>query len=183
MLPMLALLLLVSACDAGPDQPEIVVEQVVRGTPDELFRLWTTVEGVRQFFAPDAVIDPRAGGEYTIIFAPQHDPRGESHGTKGARILALEPGKRLVFEWISFTAKEIPGVPGPPVLPLAERNASPLPTAVEVTFTPRGANETLVRLRHYGFRSGAKWDESRAFFARVWPAVLDSLAQVRRGDG
>lgn len=176
MFPLLAILLAALSCHhAGSNEREIVAERIVRGTPDELFRRWTTVEGVRQFFAPDAVIDPRKGGEYTIIFAPQQDPHGESHGTKGARILAFEPGKKLVFEWITFTSKELDGVPGPPLAPLAERNVSPLPTAVEVTFVPKSADETLVRLRHYGWPAGEKWAEARAFFARVWPAVLEGM--------
>jgi uncharacterized protein YndB with AHSA1/START domain len=179
MFVILAVLLAAASChSAAPSKHrEIVTEKVVRGTPEELFSLWTTREGVRQFFAPDAVIDPRKGGEYTIVFAPEQDPEGLSHGTKGARILAFDPGKRLVFEWITFTSKEIPGAFGPPLASPAERNVSPLPTAVEVTFTPQGANDTLVRLRHYGFPSGGKWDEAYDFFARVWPHVLEELAQ------
>lgn len=166
---MLALLMMVGVLSGR----EVVTEKVVRGTPREVFALWASAEGVRSFFAPDAVIEPRVGGEYTILFAPEHDPRGLSHGTKGARILAFEPGKRLVFEWIPFTARVIPGMPGPPVASAAERSGSM--TTVELTFTAKGRGQTLVRLRHRGFRDGALWEESQAYFARVWPMVLEGL--------
>jgi uncharacterized protein YndB with AHSA1/START domain len=156
---------------------DLIAEKRVPGTPEEVFALWITPAGVRQFFAPAAVIDPRVGGEYTIIFAPEHDPEGRSHGTKGAKILALEPGRRLVFEWITFTSTEVTGVPGPPAVPPTERNVTPLPTAVELTFTADGPEHTLVRLRHYGFPSGGKWDEAHAYFGRVWPMVLESLEE------
>lgn len=159
---------------------EINIERLVPGTPGEVFDLWLTREGVRTFFAPDAVIEPRAGGAYTIVFAPKEDPEGLSHGTKGARILELEPGKKLTFEWITFTLKEIPGVPGPPVVSAAERNVSPLPTAVELTFEPSGETHTLVRLRHRAFPQEPKWNEAHAFFSRVWPAVLEKLERRQR---
>lgn len=166
---MLALLMMLGTLS----EREVVTEKMVQGTPQEVFALWTCPDTVRTFFAPDAVIEPRVGGEYTMLFAPQQDPQGLSHGTKGARILAFEPGKRLVFEWIPFTARAIPGMPGPPVASAAERSASM--TTVELTFAAKGRGSTLVRLRHRGFRDGALWDESHAYFARVWPMVLQSL--------
>ena len=55
----------------------------VDASPAEVYRLWTTADGVKRFFAPDARIDARPGGEYTIFFAPEQDPQGLSHGTKG----------------------------------------------------------------------------------------------------
>jgi uncharacterized protein YndB with AHSA1/START domain len=166
---MLALLMMAAALNR-----EVVTEKVVPCTPREVFALWSTRDGVRSFFAPDATIDPRAGGEYTILFAPQHDPEGTSHGTKGARIRVFQPGTRLAFEWIPFTARAIDGVPGPPLAPAAIRNDST--TTVELTFTPKGRGETLVRLRHRGFRDAALWEASHAYFLRVWPLVLESLA-------
>jgi len=38
---------------------------------------------VKKFFAPEARIDPRPGGRYTVIFFPSKDPEGDSHGQKG----------------------------------------------------------------------------------------------------
>jgi uncharacterized protein YndB with AHSA1/START domain len=162
------------------DRIEIVVETVVNAPPTEVYALWTSPTGVTKFFAPKAEIDARAGGDYTIIFAPDHDPDGRSYGTKGARILRLDPPHALSFEWIPFTADaQIPGVSGPPAIPAAERNAAPLPTWVEITFDPVGdGSRTRIRLAHYGFRHGGKWDESYAFFQRAWTGVLNHLAAL-----
>ena len=157
----------------------VSVEAVVAGSPDQVFRLWTTEDGVKQFFAPAARIEAREGGAYTMIFDPAHDPEGNSRGTRGARILHLAPGKGLDFEWIPFVVENSPGMGGPPGVPAAERNARPLPTWVEVSFDPveGDARQTRVRLAHYGFRKGGKWDESFAYFQKAWAGVLSNLAK------
>jgi uncharacterized protein YndB with AHSA1/START domain len=173
--------IIITALLGGPvnQHPPIVIERVVAGTPNEIFDLWTTSAGVSTFFAPAAVIEPRVGGAYTIIFEPELDPEGLSHGTKGARILAFERGRKLTFEWITFTSRELEGVSGPPVVPPQERNVSPLPTHVELTFDAVGADKTRVTLTHRGFPRGPKWDEAHAFFSVVWRGVMEGLAQSR----
>jgi uncharacterized protein YndB with AHSA1/START domain len=162
----------------------IVAETTVDAPPAEVYALWTSPAGVEKFFAPKAEIDPRVGGDYTIIFDPKGDPEGLSTGTKGARILEMDPPHRLSFEWITFTvASEQPGpsdASGPPAVPTAERNARPLPTWVEVMIEPTGAEgrQTRVRLAHYGFRHGDTWDASFAFFEQAWRLVLDQLTAL-----
>lgn len=160
----------------------IVFEVVVDAPPSQVYEMWTTPAGVERFFAPKAVIDPRPGGEYTIVFAPDVDPEGRSYGTKGARVLTANPPRELSFEWVSFTADDtvVAGVPGPPSLPRAERDVSPLPTYVVLTFEPAGKDRTRVRLEHRGFGRGGKWDESHAFFTRAWSAVLEELKKSAR---
>lgn len=155
----------------------ITLDVRVNAAPAEVFRLWTTIQGVKQFFAPAARIDPRVGGEYTMIFAPKEDPNGDSHGTNGARILRFVPGRELAFEWIPFVSREIPGNEGPPLAPLTERNAQPLPTWVEIQFDeiPGAPAKTHLRFAHYGFREGAKWEQSYRWFSRLWKGVLDQL--------
>ncbi|MBI3038065.1 SRPBCC domain-containing protein, partial [bacterium] len=43
-------------------------EVLVHASIEELWRLWTTVEGVKTFFAPDAAIELKAGGTYEMYF-------------------------------------------------------------------------------------------------------------------
>ena len=69
----------------------IVVETVVAASPADAFRLWTTDEGTRNFFAPDGHVEARAGGRYEMIFNPKVDPEGARAGTKGAHVLRIEP--------------------------------------------------------------------------------------------
>ena len=85
------------------------LDRIVEAPPAEVYRLWTTPDGVKKLFAPEAKIDLKIGGRYEIIFFPSKDPEGELHGTKGARILDLVPNKKLVFEWITFAGDNLLG--------------------------------------------------------------------------
>jgi uncharacterized protein YndB with AHSA1/START domain len=154
----------------------VSLEATVSAAPEVVYRLWTTDEGVRKFFAPEARIDARRGGEYTILFAPHEDPRGYSHGTFGARILQLEPNRMLSFEWITFAGDDSLGDNAPPLAARAVRDVLPLPTWVELRFDPVDAGRaTHITLRHFGFGSGPLWDASYAWFKRAWAGVLKSL--------
>jgi uncharacterized protein YndB with AHSA1/START domain len=156
----------------------IRLEKTVEVPPDQAFAMWATEAGVRSFYAPAARIDPRAGGRYEILFAPDKDPEGRSHGTAGARILKYEPGRALSFEWITFAADANLGVNAPPVVPRLERDEVPLPTWVELEFLPVDGRPgaTRVKLAHYGFRTGGRWEESFAWFSKAWAGVLEAMS-------
>jgi uncharacterized protein YndB with AHSA1/START domain len=161
----------------------IHLEAVLPASRSELFRLWTTEEGVHTFFAPRARIEPRVGGRYEMIFAPDLDPEGADQGTKGARILRFEPDRRLAFEWITFVVQKHPSGFGPPVVPPAVRNERPIPTWVEIDLedVPDQLGTTRLRLVHRGFRSGGPWDEVLPYFWRQWGAILGRLGSVCSG--
>ncbi len=164
------------AAQQGPAQQEdlwagkrrtdrsIEIQLVVDGAPREVYELWLSPEGLRRFFAPAARIDPVIGGRYEMVFDPQGDPEGERDGTKGARILELEPGAFLAFEWKGRES-------------MKEMNARPLPTWVELSFTPveGEAGKTRISFAHHGFGTGGTWDIGYVFFQGAWRAVLDSL--------
>lgn len=140
--------------------------------PAEVFRLWSTVEGVTGFLAPGATIEPRVGGLYQITFDPKGDPEGARHGTRGARVLRVVPEREIAFEW-TF----------PPLG--VELNTKPYPTWVHVQFEPSEAHPGGTRLRfaHRGFPSGGKWDDAWRFFRDGnWPLVLNRLVVLCR-DG
>ncbi len=103
--------------------PRTVVLQVdAQCSAEEAYALWSTTEGVKQFFAPAARIDARPAGEYTILFYPEKDPEGLSHGTKGARVLATVPGKLFAFEWITFAGDATLGRNAPTLAPRSLRD-------------------------------------------------------------
>lgn len=153
----------------------VVLEAETQCSSDDAYALWSTSEGAKRFFAPAARIDARPGGEYTILFLPEKDPDGLSHGTKGARVLKAIPGKSLAFEWITFAGDGALGRNAPPLAPRSLRDAVPLPTWVELEFEPLADDprRTRVRLSHYGFKDDALWQESHQWFARAWAMVLD----------
>ena len=176
---------------AGKVETERTIElvAVVEASPAEVFRLWSTADGVRSFFAPGARIDSEPGGRYEILFAPERDPLGYSHGTTGARLLTVVPDRKIAFEWITFAGDADLGVNGPPVASRSLRDMRPLPTWVEVSISPvAGASgRTRVVLRHMGFPAGEPWGESFRWFGRAWAGVMRQLAdrcrQLRAADG
>jgi uncharacterized protein YndB with AHSA1/START domain len=182
-----ALLLSAPETNSGPENlmagkqktdRTIYLEAMVNSPPAVVFQLWTSEDGIKKFFAPSARVDASAGGRFEIIFAPAKDPEGNSHGTKGARILKLVPEKELAFEWITFAGDELLGRNAPPYAPSAERNVRPLPTWVELQFdaVEGEPGKTHLRFAHYGFRHGEKWEQSFHWFERAWKGVLDELA-------
>ena len=39
----------------------------IKATPAAVYQAWTTRDGIRTFFAPDAVIEPRVGGLFEKV--------------------------------------------------------------------------------------------------------------------
>lgn len=155
----------------------VMLSADVACAPERSYEMWTTEAGVRGFFAPAAQIDGPVGGRYTVMFFPDEDPEGLSHGTAGAHLLAAEPGRFVAFEWVVFAGDESKGVNAPPYAAPAQRLPDPLPTWVEIALTPAGSG-THVEFRHYGFGEGELWGRSHAWFARAWEGVLRQMAAV-----
>jgi uncharacterized protein YndB with AHSA1/START domain len=150
----------------------VVVEATVKATPEEVFRLWSTSEGAKKVFDTVARIDSRKGGEYTIVFDPEHDPQGLDHGSKGCRILRYEPSRLLAFEW-KGTGQ------------LTDMNAQPFPTWVEVSIDPLSDRPgfTHVTLVPYGFGHSATFDAAYGFFQSGWHEVMANFEKVVAGSG
>lgn len=159
------------------------LEAEVACSPRETYALWTTADGLKQFFAPDARIDPRPGGEYTVLFFPQKDPEGLSHGTSRARVLKAIPGQTLWFEWITFAGDDLLGRNAPPMAPRGMRDITPLPTWVELELSSAANKQerTRINFAHYGFKNGALWEESHQWFGRAWARVLNQLEKYCAG--
>jgi uncharacterized protein YndB with AHSA1/START domain len=142
-------------------------ERVVSAPIADVWKAWTTVEGAKAFFAPDAKIEPKPGGAYELYFAPAL-PDG-SRGSEGCTVITAEPNKRLAFTW-SF----------PPVLP--ELRAAKAHTQVMVTLAPAAAG-TKVTLDQTGFvEAGGDWEAGLHYFDRAWDQVLARLERhFKRG--
>ena len=140
-------------------------EVVVKAPIAEVWNAWTTTEGIKTFFAPDARIDARPDGPFEIYFNPYAEP-----GLKGAdnmRFLALQPPTMLSYTWNA-----------PPSLPEARKQR----TSVVVRFKALGTDQTQVTLTHSGWGDGGEWDKTFAYFDKAWERVLGNL-QKRFADG
>ena|SRR5687767_10961871 len=156
-----------SAQTPAPHAPEgkqltdrsIDLAVVVEAPPHQVYRLWTEPALVNQWFAAESVIEQRAGAPYEIYFMKRSEAKGQRVGSAGAKGLRFEPGKGLAFEWT--------------MPPMAEElNTDSLPTWVEVEFEAVGADRTLVKFHHLGFKRGGKWDQCYEYFVRAWGSVV-----------
>ena len=75
----LAALLLAAAPMVLAQERAIVKTATVKAPPAEVWKAWTTTEGITSFFAPEARIEARPGGAFHVHFNPYAKP-----GLKGA---------------------------------------------------------------------------------------------------
>ncbi len=147
-------------------QDRAISEKVtVKANVDDVWKAWTTTEGVKTFFAPDAKVELRVDGPFEIYINPLAEP-----GQKGAddmRILAFQDKKMLTFTWNA-----------PPSLPEARKQR----TVVIVRFISRGDSLTDVTLQHVGWGDGGEWDKAFDYLTKAWPSVLKNLKK-RFDDG
>ena len=160
-----ALLLAALSLGAAGEERAIVKTVTVKAPVGEAWKAWTTAEGIRTFFAPDARVEARPGGPFEIYFNPYAKPGLK--GADGMVFLAVQEKRMLSFTWNS-----------PPHL----AQVRPQRTAVQVRFRPAGDGETEVRLVHGGWGEGGQWDESFKYFETAWGRVLANL-QKRFADG
>jgi uncharacterized protein YndB with AHSA1/START domain len=151
-------LVVIAASPAAANERALNKQVVVAASLDDTWAAWTTREGIVSFFAPDARIEPRAGGAFEIYIDP-----GAAPGLKGAddmRFLALQPKRMLSFTWNA-----------PPSLPEARAQR----TVVIVRLQALGDQSTQVSLHHTGWGDGGEWDRAYAYFDRAWGNVLANL--------
>jgi uncharacterized protein YndB with AHSA1/START domain len=131
-----------------------------------VWRAWTTVEGVKSFFAQDAKIELRPGGAYEIYFSKDAPPG--QRGAEGCTILTFLPDELLAFTWNA-----------PPSIPsLREAEAR---TQVILELFADGSSRTKVRLSQHGFGEGRDWQEYYEYFDKAWARVLANLSNEIRG--
>jgi len=128
---------------------------------DEVWKAWSTEEGVKTFFAPGAHIEPRVDGAYEILFNPAGAPG--QRGAEGMRVLAFEPPHRLAFTWNA-----------PPAIPTIRGQR----TMVVIELEAQGPRATRLRFTHLGWGEGPDWDAAYAYFDHAWGAVV--LPRLKR---
>lgn len=150
----------VSATSAQGAERTIHREVTVDAALDQVWNAWTTVEGLKSFFAVDATVELRVGGKYELYF----DMSAEEglRGSEGCTILEIDPKKRLAFTWNA-----------PPSIPLL-RNANAR-TRVDLRMQSREPGRTHVALTQTGIQEGPEWDKYYAYFDRAWTNVMKSL--------
>lgn len=100
----------------------------VEAAPDLVFDYFTRAEALVRWMGDRAVLDPRPGGEFTLLF---DDRRVEG------RYVEVDRPRRLVITWGRRGSRELP----------------PFSSTLEVTFAPEGGG-TRVSVVHHGLPDG-----------------------------
>jgi uncharacterized protein YndB with AHSA1/START domain len=141
------------------EQLVIRKEVEVNASLKDVWNAWTSSEGVKSFFAPEANIQLSVGGAYELFF--DLDAPAGSRGGEGVKLLSYLPMEMLSFEWNA-----------PPQFP--EVRGGPR-TWVVVQFTALDNNHVSVRLTHLGWRDGEEWMNVLQYFKSAWDVVLGRL--------
>lgn len=141
---------------------ELRGDVIVDASIDDVWRAWTTDDGVRTFFASDNRVDARPKGPYEIYFDPEQPPG--LRGGEGMIVLAIQAPRLLSFTWNA-----------PPRLPAVRGQL----THVTVRLAETGDGRTRVTLSHDGWGDGGEWDEAFQYFRRAWFDVVLPRLQYR----
>jgi uncharacterized protein YndB with AHSA1/START domain len=126
-------------------------EAVVHAPVAEVWKAFTTKEGIQAWMVPVAEVDWRIGGTIKTNYNPQAkigDP-----GTIVHHILSYEPERMLATQ---FTAPET----APPAARMGHG------TWLVYRFEPIGEHDTRVTVSMMGWGEGPEWDRSYAFFEK-----------------
>ena len=134
----------------APDKA-LIFEVEVPAPRAEVWRAFTTSEGLSTWLTPGAVVDLKKGGEWTA-----HFPNGK---TGGGTILSFTPEEELILS--AMAPERFPTV-------RAER------TTARFRFESRG-DATLVELQQTGWKSGEEWDRAYEYLAAGNAQLLETL--------
>jgi uncharacterized protein YndB with AHSA1/START domain len=133
-------------------EKELVIEVVVPASRAEVWKAFTTSDGLSTWLTPGATVDLRSGGEWTARF-----PGGS---TGGGTIISFVPEKDLVIS--ALAPEKFPTV-------RATR------TTVKFEFEPRGGSETAVKLTQTGWKDGKEWDEAYEYLTAGNGELMSTL--------
>ncbi len=156
------------AADApsAEETQRIDLEIVVNASLNDVWRAWTTNEGVRSFFSQHTNVRLAIGGPFEMFFVSDA-PEGQQ-GSEGCKILSYLPKEMLSFSWSA-----------PPKFAHARRHF----TWVVLRFEELSGNQVRVKLSHIGWREmkaahpdhADEWDQVYEYFSAAWPRVLENL--------
>ena len=138
----------------------LVKEAVVTASLEDVWKSWTTTEGVNKFFSENANVKLVVGGPYEIYFNMKA-PEGE-RGSEECKILSYLPMEMLSFEWNA-----------PPQFGALRY----VYTRIVLQFFEEPGGKVRVRLTHLGWGKGADWDKIYDYFNNAWGYVLKSFEE------
>ena len=133
----------------------------IRAIPEEVFRAITDPAQIAKWFAPEARVDPRVGGEYYFSWGPGMEGR--------TTIVAWEPGKHF---GTSSERSRTYGHKGPVDTGVVQK------MCVDYYIESLGGGITRLRLVQSGFGPEAAWDDEFADTKSGWTDFLKKLKEL-----
>ncbi|MCB9852408.1 MAG: SRPBCC domain-containing protein [Phycisphaerales bacterium] len=163
----------------------VTIDIVVEASPEEVFDLWTSTEGVKEFWVADAIIEPRIGGRYDLLFELPEEAEGPYHFMYQTHILAVECGRSLSFEFRSYRWDRDDRNRGDDFRAIISGGTAGTGITEEAVFRDSWVElrfdsidgkpgRTSVRLQHYGL-STLLGDAGRKYMELRWSRVLKRL--------
>ncbi|MEP7065513.1 MAG: SRPBCC domain-containing protein [Gemmatimonadota bacterium] len=139
------------AAERRQQEKMLRIEITVPAARSEVWKAFSTSEGLSTWLAPNAVVDLRPGGEWMVHFA------GSS--SAGGNIVSFVPKKQIVIA--AMAPEQFPTV-------RAQR------TSAKFELEDRG-KETLVRLTQTGWKDGDEWDRAYEYLTAGNAQLLAAL--------
>jgi len=146
----------VAAPTSGDTGRVLRIEVTVPATRAEVWKAFSTSEGLSTWLAPGAVVDLKPGGEWMV-----HFPGGSS---AGGTIVSFVPQKEIVIS--ALAPEQFPTV-------RAQR------TTARFELEDRGT-QTLVRLTQTGWKDGDEWARDAAQAVREWADRVREVTETTR---
>ena len=157
-----------AAPDAASESDKTIVRTAtVDATPAEVWRAWTTSEGMTEWWVEEANIELKIGGKFELYMLPDNAQFAGNRGSEHCTILAYAPERMLSATWNA-----------PPTFPEQRFKHTRITLLLEPV---DGAEQTKVTLIHSGWPAdgmadqSSKWPQVFEYFERAWTFVFDRM--------
>jgi uncharacterized protein YndB with AHSA1/START domain len=133
---------------------------------DAVYAAWTDGEAFARSYAPD---HPELRGEIDLAIGGRYEWLWDGKmGSNDCQVLSFIPNRMVSFSWNA-----------PPEQPDSRAQR----TWVVVETEPTEDGGTHVRLTHLGFGPEPHWVETREYFEKAWPHVLEQFKKHLEAGG
>jgi uncharacterized protein YndB with AHSA1/START domain len=139
------------------DDKRLEFSFIINAPADDVYKAWTTEEGIKSFFAPGTGnIEIKLFGDYQIYFFPENPV--DQKGAEDEKIISFEENSMLSFTW---------GMP--PTFPYLRENQK---TVVLLRFEQLEDGNTKFTLIQSGWGTSESWQRAYNYFEIAWGNIV-----------